>query len=399
MERLKVALLVSGWPTAERPDRGIFNRRAADQLAGRVDLSVWFLRAWLPGRRLLRELPGFPFPVTEVCLPQWPGRRAFSLALAGRAGAAMLARRLADRDLLHSVGADSAGVPASRWAERLGLPHVVQFIGSDVNLALPQLKDRCGVRGWERGVAAAVCNSDGLVEQVSRLYPELPARRIYRGVDLDRFRPLERPARRADEPLRAVYFGGLPPAGAGEDFGLDLKGGLTLQRAWSRLDGDGDPGLELLFAGPGAEGEASFRWRAGLRRPERVRVAGPLEPDALLAELQRADLLLLPSRFEGLPNLAVEAVACGTPVLASDIPGTREIVRADASGWLCPVADPDGLADGLLRAAGEIRAGRDQRESSRRLACADFDRRRWVEDVLAVYAEALGRGTPSFRPA
>ena len=68
-------------------------------------------------------------------------------------------------------------------------------------------------------------------------------------------------------------------------------------------------------------------------------------------EYRAADLFCLPSRTEGLPNVLIEALACGTPVVATDCPsGPREILRDGKFGLLAPVSDPEQLSQRILEA-------------------------------------------------
>lgn len=62
------------------------------------------------------------------------------------------------------------------------------------------------------------------------------------------------------------------------------------------------------------------------------------------------DLFVLPSLWEGLPTVVLESMASGVPVVATDIPGTCDLVQEGVTGWLAPPADPSGLSQAILRA-------------------------------------------------
>ena len=67
------------------------------------------------------------------------------------------------------------------------------------------------------------------------------------------------------------------------------------------------------------------------------------------ASMRRCSVFVLPSRFEGLPGVLIQAMACGAPVVAADCPfGPSEIVTSEESGILVPPEDPDALAEALL---------------------------------------------------
>ena len=82
---------------------------------------------------------------------------------------------------------------------------------------------------------------------------------------------------------------------------------------------------------------------------ERVLLPGGMEPLQVARWISAADLLTLPSWSEGYPNVVVEALACGTPVVATDVGGTREILR-EGRGLLVPPRDADALRGALAEA-------------------------------------------------
>jgi glycosyltransferase involved in cell wall biosynthesis len=79
---------------------------------------------------------------------------------------------------------------------------------------------------------------------------------------------------------------------------------------------------------------------------QRVLLPGGMEPTQVARWISAADLLTLPSWSEGYPNVVVEALACGTPVVATDVGGTREILRDDC-GILVPPRNAQALREAL----------------------------------------------------
>jgi glycosyltransferase involved in cell wall biosynthesis len=107
--------------------------------------------------------------------------------------------------------------------------------------------------------------------------------------------------------------------------------------------------------------------------------------------LARAHVVCLPSYREGLPKVLIEAASCGRPLVATDVPGCREIVRHEDNGLLVPLGDVDRLANALERlicdGALRTRMGARGRERVR----DEFRAQRVVEETLAVYLEVVGR--------
>ncbi len=110
----------------------------------------------------------------------------------------------------------------------------------------------------------------------------------------------------------------------------------------------GQPGtarLLVLGAGPLETELVQLAARLGLER--RVRFQG-FEPN-VKRWIQAADGFVLSSRYEGLPMVMLEAGACGLPAVATDVPGTREVIADGENGWLAPAGDPQALAAAMAR--------------------------------------------------
>jgi glycosyltransferase involved in cell wall biosynthesis len=175
----------------------------------------------------------------------------------------------------------------------------------------------------------------------------------------------------------------------GEDFVAGHLGAFTAEKGQdvaleaAALLAESHPRLRLVLAGDGPL-LASIRLRAA----SSVLLPGPIaDRRALFAAL---DLFLMPSRSEGWGLAALEAMAHGVPVIASDTGGLREIVAHGVSGWLIPPGDPRVLADAMAAVAAadpvlRAAAGLAARERAR-----SFTLERTVERTEAFYRRVLG---------
>jgi glycosyltransferase involved in cell wall biosynthesis len=197
------------------------------------------------------------------------------------------------------------------------------------------------------------------------------------GVDTDMLTPLPEPA----GAVAMAYVGRL----------LDDKGVRTLLAAHQLLAMKGRP-VRLLLAGepdpsnpasiPAAEIDA---WR----RREGVAVLGHV---ADIHEVwATAHIAVLPSRREGLPKSLLEAAACGRPMVATDVPGCREIARAGVDALTVPPDDADALADAIDRLARDPALRAQFGAAGRRLVEAEFSSARVGHDIVALYGTLLGR--------
>jgi glycosyltransferase involved in cell wall biosynthesis len=130
------------------------------------------------------------------------------------------------------------------------------------------------------------------------------------------------------------------------------------------------PGLRyLVVGGAGPEGDWSARLRksvSDLGLEDCVVFLGALAPEELNVPLSAADLFVLATRNEGWANVFLEAMACGLPVVATDVGGNAEVVANENLGMLVPFGDPDRLARAL----------------------ADALVREWDRDAIVAYAES-----------
>lgn len=125
-----------------------------------------------------------------------------------------------------------------------------------------------------------------------------------------------------------------------------------------------------LLAGAGADRGGGGDDLNGGEAGEAVSVSPPLRQDELAAELRRADCLVLPSRNDSYGMVVAEALACGVPVLVSEMVGAKELVHEGRNGWIVAAGDPAALAERMAWCAAHPAVVRGLREECRRSAAA-----------------------------
>lgn len=131
---------------------------------------------------------------------------------------------------------------------------------------------------------------------------------------------------------------------------------------------------------------------------------GPVEflghQDDMPAILRQAHVAVLPSYHEGVPKFLLEAAAAGLPLVASDIPGCREVVQSEINGLLVPPRDPAALAAALGRLIGDAGVRQAMGAAARATAVERFDERQIADRYESLYREAgvLGAARPSGPP-
>jgi glycosyltransferase involved in cell wall biosynthesis len=403
-KQLAVAMIVSGFPTADEPERGIFNLRAARAISRVAHARVIFLRAWRPGRPWRKLSCIGDIPVLTVVAPQIPSGRLMgstadtvaNVILYRTLGELAIRSSLRTSDIVHS-GDAITGIVAASWVRRARRHHVVQLIGSDTNSILPRIRARYPVPGWHRSVHGVACNSNALRKKFQSLYPDVPnVRVVYRGVDLEVFDPVG-PASgplAARRPVRFLFLGGFPeytdlPSGS------NTKGGLTLLSAWRAAETElVRTGASLLLGGPDAGSRVVTQWRATLKAPERVLVTGRITPADVPGYLRSADAVLVPSMEEGLPNISMEASACGRPVFGSAVGGIPEVIAHEETGVLVEPGNLNAWGEALVqysRDPDRLRVmGRRARQRMEKL----FDARAYAPQMLDLYRAALAVPLP-----
>jgi teichuronic acid biosynthesis glycosyltransferase TuaC len=354
---LKILTFSSLYPNVAQPRHGVFVEERLRHLvaAGGVDATVVAPVPWFPlkhprfGRYAqFAEVPGEETRHgMRVLHPRYPVLPKVGMSVAPwlmvRALLPML-RRLEQEhgpfDLIDAHYFYPDGVAAVRLGERLGKPVVVTSRGTDVNW-IPRFRlPRRQLRRAAARAAGLVTVSRALGEHLVRL--GVPRERIIvlrNGVDLERFRPQAE-------------------AGAALRDELGLAGGSVLLSVGSLIERKGHhialealqrlPEATLLIAGEGPLGEALRHQAEAAGLGSRVRFLGPVSHGDLPRYFSAADASVLASSREGMPNVVLESLACGTPVIACDVEGVSEVLAEPVAGRVVSARQPEALADGIV---------------------------------------------------
>ena len=250
-------------------------------------------------------------------------------------------------DGVEAHGVYLAGVLALPAARLRRIPLLAYAHGGDVADYGQRNRVSRALTGWVvRGAAAIVANSGNTAGHVERF--GATARVVSPGVDMSIFRPVRGDAERApagdasddsaavrvrlglSEGLVALYLGTLSERKGADVFAAGLD--LAASSGWSGV-----------MIGDGALAESIAKNHPSVRR------LSPTSQAEVADWMRAADVVVVPSRREPLGLAAVEALACGTPVVASAVGGLKEVVRDGETGLLIAPADPDALGSALAR--------------------------------------------------
>lgn len=334
------------YPNAANPRFGTFVARSLEALAKRGDWRVTVVNPiGLPPLALgrYRELAELSPVSIENDITVHRPRFTLVPKVGGRLNPQSIARaalpliqqihREAPIDVIDAEFFYPDGPAAAAIGEKLGIPVSIKARGSDINL--------WGAKDYGKAqILEAASKAAGLLSVSEALATEMTALGIdrqkitvhYTGLDRDRFRPLGNVSLR---PMLAKQLRFELPAAAPLFVAvgalIERKGQELLLRAMAQVDGS-----RAILVGKG-EDEAKLRQIASqLGLTQRVYFAGSLDHDVMPVVLSAADIMVLPTASEGLANAWVEALACGTPCITSNVGGAPELFTTAAAGRLVP---------------------------------------------------------------
>jgi len=364
-KRPHIVVLSSLFPSSVQPGAGLFIRERMFRVARELPVAVVAPTPWFPLQGLIRRIkpgfrPGAPAYEQQSGIDVWyprffsvPGlfRQFDGLLMALGALPRLWRLKKAGRlDLIDAHFAFPDGYAASLLARWLDVPFTITLRGTETR----HVKDRRFASRLTRAVkqAARVFSVSESLRQLllAQGVPPQQIEVVGNGVDIARFSPLDKAACRAALGIPAaapalISVGGLVPR---KGFHRVIEVLPRLRAAWPELQ-------YLVVGGASAEGDNRpelERQVKTLGLEDCVRFLGPRRPDELAAILSAADVFVLATANEGWANVFLEAMACGLPVVTTEVGGNREVVCRDELGIVVPFGDGAALCaaiDAALR--------------------------------------------------
>jgi glycosyltransferase involved in cell wall biosynthesis len=280
-----------------------------------------------------------------------------------------------DFDLIDAHYLYPDGVSAAMLARKFRKPLVLTARGTDVNvIAKMPRPGRVVLKAIEQADAVITVSAALRDALISLGAGAAKITAIRNGVDTTLFRETGR-----DETRRRLGLDGRVLLSVGNL--IPLKGHDLVIRALTRL-----PNVKLLIAGAGPMRSELERLAAEIGVADCVQFLGAVPQLELPAIYSAADALVLASNNEGLPNVILESIACGTPVIATQVGGIPEVITARGAGLLLPERSDAAIAEAVT----SLFTDPPSRDATR----AQAQRFQWSETTaaqLALFREILGR--------
>lgn len=351
---LEIVTFTTLFPNSMQPNHGVFVENRLHQLIGTAEVLSRVIApvGWVPF-----DWKAFGSYAQNARVPRFERRGELSVshprvvivpkvgmllapALLYASSLRLLRRLRAERDFdvidAHYFYPD--GIAAVMLGSALGKPVVITARGTDVNLIPNYRLPRRMIRAAALRAAHVIAVSQALKDAITAL--GIPSERVTvlrNGVDLQLFHSGAR-----EEARSRLNFSGPTLISVGHL--IDRKAHDLVIAALPLL-----PGYSLVIAGEGPRRPALERQIARLGLTDRVRLVGSISHQGLRDYYVAADALVLASSREGWPNVLLEAMACGTPVVASNLWGNPEVVAAPEAGRLMTERTAAGVAEAVQR--------------------------------------------------
>lgn len=339
------------FPDAASPYRGLDNATVLHHLASTYDIRVLSPRPWLPliSPKFPRaprpiDIPFKPLYIRTPYLPKIGGLANHHLMAKALRGPMATLHRSFPWD--HALGSwlfpDACALHQTHTAIAPRTPFTLIAQGSDVHAYLQSPPRRRAILHTLNAAQATITRSRSLAETLAaagadpqKLHP------ITNGIDTRLFHYAGRAAARVELNLKIddsllLFVGNLLP----------VKDPIQLVKNFTHLlPRLPHHRLRLILIGQGPLQKALTTLIHASSLQDRIQLTGPLPAEAVARYMRAADLLCMTSLNEGLPNVVLEAQACGLPILSTHVGGLNEVVDQPWKGTLTPLHDPAAWVD------------------------------------------------------
>jgi len=337
-----IVIISNLYPSPWEPNRATFNKQQFALLDDDFDKSVLVPVAfaeWFKNRKSFEQTEKLRF-VPYFYTPKF-GRRFYSvfmfLSIMLHSGF-WIKRKKAD--IMFASWAFPDAVATSWISQFFKTKFFFKVHGSDIN-EFAKVKSRASqIKKAANSALGIVSVSQALKDEIVKL--GVPSRKIhviYNGVNHDKFSSENNTPPEGSEQQYILYVGNLKKD----------KGVFELLHGFSQIH-DNYPFLKLMYAGPGALKDELLLQATQLGIKNKVTLLGSVNHSELPSLMQKATLLVLPSYNEGVPNVVLEAMACGTPVVATSVGGIPEVVNESLCGVIIKPKNNEAVAQGLTKA-------------------------------------------------
>jgi glycosyltransferase involved in cell wall biosynthesis len=333
MSRIKLLTFTSLYPNSVHPVHGIFVEQRLRKLAstGEIEAKVVAPVPWFPFKKKIfgryAKFASVPRVETRHGITVLHPRYVL-IPKVGMTGAPLL--------IAASVIFFPDGVAAALLASYFHKPLVITARGTDINLIPQYYLPRKMIQWAARRAASTITVCQALKDTLLKMgMAETEIRVLRNGVDLNLFRPVPRETARSRLGLMTTTLLSVGHLTEGKGHDIVIKALLHL------------PDVELLIAGEGEEEHKLKALASSTGVAPRVRFLGTIGQEQLKEYYSAADVFVLASSREGLANVLLEAMACGTPVVATNVGGTPEVISSPEAGVLMEHRTSEALVEAV----------------------------------------------------
>lgn len=358
-----ILVFSSLFPNQASPGNGLFIRERMFRVAKHVNLIVVSPIPWFPGQKLLQIFKKNYRPqpdkieIQQGITVHFPRFLAFPGILRNLDAFMIyhcslpLVKKLQQEyniEIIDSHFTYPDGLAATWLARKLGLKSTITLRGTEIPHSKPPERRKQLLQAWNQA-DKLFSVSDSLRQHAIALGADAAKFTVIgNGIDTEKFKPTVKAEAKKMlniDPVTKVLItvGGL----------VERKGFHRVIACLPELLKQHPKLLYLIVGGANAEGNYQPQICAlaeKLSVTEHIRFLGSLKPEELSLPLSAADAFVLSSSNEGWANVILEAMACGTPVIASDVGGNAEVINSDELGYIVPFGDHQKLLQAIQQA-------------------------------------------------